>query len=202
MLFFQTLGPAGWSQPDFLGAGRSGLGRGSSLLTTGLGSCSPKSSSMLVCRVSVRRRASRGRRVLQGQGPGPGLPVAATLLTLSRGSSSSLPQSRPLSGLLVAERPPRPPLSSGRKSSAWGPLGFAETREPWGAWCSRQVLARLGSQALDGHPTPCLCRNSQGSVSSSATSGILNSLALCGACGGPSGGSRNTPSEVLCLEHS
>ena len=206
-LFFQTSGPAGWSQPDVLGAGLSGLGWVLSLLTRALGStCSPKSSSMLVCRVSVRRRASRGLTLLQGQGPGPGLPMAAELLELHRGSSSSLPQSRPLSGLLVAERLTRQPLSSRRTSSVWGPavgpLCFAGIQEPCKAPCPRQGLVGLGSRVLDEHPKPCLCRNSQCSVSSSATSGILNSLVLCGACKGHWGCSRKAPSQVLCLWHS
>lgn len=113
VLFFQTSGPMGWSQPYFLGADLSGLRRASSFLRAGpVSTCSPKSSSMLVCRVSVRRLASRGLRLLQGQSPGPGLPEVAVFLKLTRGPSSSLPQSRPLSGLLVAERLTRQPLSS------------------------------------------------------------------------------------------
>ena len=189
MLFFQTSRkssrPPGSSQLYLLGADLSGLGWASSLLTTWPASAgSPESSSTLLCRVSVRRRASRGLRpVLQGQRPGPGLHWAAALLKLNRVSSSSLPQSRPLSGLLAAERLNRQPLSSNTKSSARGPLGFAGTREPSGASCPLQGLAGLGSlasrvRALEETPTPCLYENSQGSPSSSATSGILKSFLL------------------------
>lgn len=72
-LFLQTPRKSSWSlassQPSLLGTGLSGLGWVSSLLMTSLGStCSPKSSSMLLCRVSVLRRASRGLGLLlQGQ---------------------------------------------------------------------------------------------------------------------------------------
>lgn len=188
MLFFQasrkSSRPVGSSQPYLLGVDLSGLGWGSSLLMTSPGSTgSPKSSSMLLCRVSVRRRASRGLRLLlQGQCPGPGLHWALGLWKLNRISSSSLPQSRPLSGLLAAERLNRQPLSSNtRSSSAWGPLGFTGYQEPWRASCPRQGLAGLGSLAspvltLEEDPKACLCRNSQDSPSSSATSGILKSL--------------------------
>jgi len=213
MLFFQasrkSSRPVGSSQPYLLGVDLSGLGWGSSLLTTSPGSTgSPKSSSMLLCRVSVRRRASRGLRLLlQGQCPGPGLHWAVGLRKLNLISSSSLPQSRPLSGLLVAARLNRQPLSSNMKSSAWGPLGFVGYQEPWRASCPRQGLAGLGSLAspvltLEEAPKPCLCRNSQGSPSSSATSGILKSLLLWWVCWGYSGNSEKARSVVLFLEHS
>lgn len=213
MLFFQasrkSSRPVGSSQPYLLGVDLSGLGWDSSLLTTSPGSTgSPKSSSMLLCRVSVRRRASRGLRLLlQGQCPGPGLHWAVGLRKLNRISSSSLPQSRPLSGLLVAERLNRQPLSSNMKSSAWGPLGFAGYQELWRASCPRQGLEGLGSLAspvltLEEDPKPCLCRNSQGSPSSSATSGILKSLLLWWVCWGYSGNSEKARSVALFLEHS
>lgn len=199
VLFFpasrKSSGPAGASQPHVLGAGLSRPGWASSLLMTWPGStCSPKSSSTLLCRVSVRRRASRGLRLPQGQGAGPGLLLAATFLKLKRRSSSSLPQSRPLSGLLVAEWPNRQPLSSRIKSSAWGPavgpLGLAGNREPCG-----------GCQALGERPKPCLCVDSHCPPSSSATSGMLNSLVPCWDCRGHSGCSGRA-SGVLLLQHS
>lgn len=198
VLFFpasrKASGPVGASQPRGVGAGLSGPGWASSLMTWLGSTCSPKSSSTLLCRVSVRRRASRGLRLPQGQGAGPRLLLAATFLKLKRRSSSSLPQSRPLSGLLVAERPNRQPLSSRTKSSAWGPavgpLGLAGNREPGG-----------GCRALGERPKPCLCVDSHCPPSSSATSGMLNSLEPCWDCRGHSGGSRRT-SGVLLLQHS
>lgn len=208
MLFCQTSWksscPAGSSQPYFLGVGLSGLGWASLLLMAS--TCSPKSSSMLLCRVSVRRRASRGLGLLlQGHCPGPGLHLAG-FLKLSRSSSSSLPQSSPLSGLLVAKRLNRQPLFSRTKSAVWGPasgpLGFTGNQEPCGASSSLQGLAGLGSLAstvlaLEEYPKPCLCKNSQSSPSSSATSGILKSFLLWWVCWGNSGCSKKAPSVVL-----
>lgn len=208
-LFFQTSrrssGPTGSSQPYFLGAGPSGLGWASSLLMTSLGStCSPKSSSMLLCRVSVRRRASRGRRLLQGQSPGPALRLAAAFPEPER-SSSSLPQSRPLSGLLVAQRPDRLPLSSRTESSAWGPAagpqGSAGNREPGRAWFAGLGRGR-GPLAARGCPMPCLRPSSLRSASSSATSGILHSLCARGPCAGRSGCSRSAASGPPLSWHS
>lgn len=210
-LFFQTPRKswcsAGSPQPCFLGSGLSGLGWGSSFLRMPPGpTCSPKSSSTLLCRVSVRRRASSGLRpLLQGQWPGPGLHVATVFPKPNRDSSSSLPQSRPLSGLRVAERLNRQPLSSRRKSSAWGtapePLCFTGNQEPRGASSPLQGRPGLGSLAspvlaLGDGPAPCLCSSPQHSPSSSATSGILKSLFLWGWWG--NSGSQKVPSEVLC----
>lgn len=198
MLFFQTSRgpwcPGGSSQSYFLGADLSGLGWASWLLRTSLGStCSPKSSSMLLCRVSVRRRASSGLRLLLlGQCPGPGLHLAV-LLKLKH-SSSSLPQSRPLSGLLLAARPDRQPLSCRVKSSARGP-----TAGPRGSAGSQEACGALSpprARALAEYPKPCLCKSSRCSPSS-ATSGILNSLELCWVWWGCSGRSRKAPSVLL-----
>lgn len=83
------------------------------------------------------------------------------------------------------------------------PLCWTGSQESCGAGCPQQGRADPGpisskALALEA-PEPCLSSSSQCSASSSATSGILNSVLLRWGCWGNSGGSRKLPSRLLVL---